>query len=116
MTKHTPGPWRVDAEDLLEIKCDEGWSIAMVLGNWEHYDAGSEAEAWQREQDEANARLIARAPKLDEDNQQLLEACREALEFHDNYDPWGPDTYSEESNTVMKKLQAAIAAAEADDE
>jgi hypothetical protein len=54
----------------------------------------------------ANARLIAQAPRLKQDNQQLLEACREAVDFLEYLDAY---------DYLREKLTKAIAAAEAGD-
>lgn len=65
-TKHTPGPWKVDATRTLEGVRDDGkvQLIAAIFGVVEHGDMRDKTRA------EANARLIAAAPEL-------LESCRQ---------------------------------------
>ena len=69
----TPGPWHLWPEggrapdDAYPIFSAEGWSIARVKAN------GYPTMRNARDEDEANARLIAQAPAL-------VEALREAVE------------------------------------
>lgn len=68
--KHTPGPWvaRPDARDGLDWRVDvdppngETDLIALVPG-------------WPDESSESNARLIASAPELSAQRDELLVAC-----------------------------------------
>ena len=52
-TKHTPGPWIAEKDETAEvwdIRCEDG-TVAMT-------------DDWDKETNEANARLIASAPEL----------------------------------------------------
>jgi hypothetical protein len=104
MAEHTPGPW--------------GWS-EFSAPTPPHYDDGPEplvvyeessGEAiaypddgvWPKEVAEANARLIAAAPKL-------MEALNDLMDVQN-----GPPlyTYTDAWNAAMAKARAAIAEAE----
>jgi hypothetical protein len=62
MSKHTPGPWRIEAEPHRdELICTDRHQIATVL-----------AVSMEDDQAAANARLIAAAPEL-------LVACKSLL-------------------------------------
>ena len=52
-TQPTPGPWKIDEGDSSYVVNAEGVAIAEVSN-----------PAWPRETEEANARLIAAAPKM----------------------------------------------------
>lgn len=75
MSKHTPGPWEVGGGEKGGepgyVYCDNdlGSAVAIVFGipalRW---------SVFPREEEEANARLIAASPKL-------LEACKSAEEW-----------------------------------
>jgi len=92
--KHTPGPWRI--EKPTEFGQLNNQMIAFSGDNWEQFgaifngDFGSTESARQKykEEAEANAELIARAPELLEENEslkainkQLLEALGESAEI-----------------------------------
>lgn len=62
-SKHTPGPWAHDSGSTLVI-------------TEEYIIADCTAAALPESEQEANARLMAAAPEL-------LEACKDALEFID---------------------------------
>ena len=64
-SKHTPGPWRLSSEspriikkDYRAIGSDAGFLIASTMGRDDSGFYASEQEA------DANARLIAAAPKM----------------------------------------------------
>jgi hypothetical protein len=74
--KHTPGPWMADLElENSEVwgifTEDEGYPLAYLMSR-----ALDPLRAY--EEDRANARLMADAPRLKQVNEQLLEAL-EAL-------------------------------------
>ncbi len=68
MSKHAPGPWKVTSESHNPlIECEDGYVIAQIKGvslSVEGFDC------------EANARLIAAAPRMYE----LLVEARELLD------------------------------------
>lgn len=118
--KHTPGPWLIDADDLLQdadsvfsigVWSGEGDARTMVANitafglHSEHFDGVeyvTTAPAEQSEMDTAtaNARLIAAAPELLEALQGLDEAyCRA-----------GATLTSNERTEDRKRLIAARAA------
>ncbi len=100
--KHfTPGPWKTDEryEDSTEIVDSKGFShvtaeqCAILLGwdeNFQHWSDSKEAHRdISREEQRANARLIASAPELLEALQLSLAAMNELgdiLNFHDMAD------------------------------
>lgn len=78
-TQHTPGPWAVACEsgndhEAYVIEGNER-TIAWTTNT---YDADTDAETITDE-DRANARLIASAPKLAADNAALLAALTDAV-------------------------------------
>lgn len=110
MSKHTPGPWKVENDHYITAGIDY---VADV------------GDATTRDKEiAANARLIAAAPDL-------LEACKEAIEmshwlrslrntvmewapefFERNDDPEAVEFLMNECDHIRARLQAAIAAAE----
>ncbi len=106
--KYTKGPWRIDSDVNHQsesirhsIVASSGRLIAWVL---KHYDRDEKFQKTSA-QDDADAALIAAAPKL-------LEACKEALKVL-VYPSAIKDTVAK---TIYKKVHAAIAAAEGRDE
>lgn len=75
---HTPGPWTVERVPIQSRGgSNTAWKIgpfaACIYDDWRPREAGiSEAE------NEANARLIARAPELLEENERLRKRLEEA--------------------------------------
>ncbi len=94
MTKHTPGPWIVNADDPAEILMDDIASIHCLVATV-HAD-GCEPEQWG-----ADARLIAAAPEM-------LAALRLALEY------WAhrQQRYKNRHPAWVNEARAAIAKAE----
>lgn len=100
--KHTPGPWK-----MIEGKADLRQMSSIVLANDPDYQIAYVNTEWShkagREQDLANARLIAAAPDL----------LRIALKIMDSYDAghliysWG----TKGGNSQVEMLRSAIAAA-----
>lgn len=90
MSKHTPGPWRVIEDRVpgaLEIYAEEK----------------AIAELWRRsstQEEMANARLIAAAPKL-------LKALEKMLRCFSDYD----GTHGDLENSATDEARAAIAKA-----
>jgi len=89
-TKHTPGPWILGTEGdgaVGSVYCDNalGSRVAIVYGREQAYTV------FPREEEEANARLIAAAPNLlaaciawrnstnDEEEFAALNACEDAI-------------------------------------
>ncbi len=84
MTKHTPGPWHVDAQYICRA---DGVAIADV---WQSMEVSGEDT-------EANARLIAAAPDL-------LTALEELL-------PYVTGSMRSTTDPLVEAARAAIAAA-----
>jgi hypothetical protein len=103
-SKHTPGPWRVEASKFR-------WGIYNIV-TVENEKRVAEVLRGEEPEGLANARLIARAPKLDEDNKLLLEACKLAYPFLLDNARW---SHHEAEIEAAEKLEAAIDAAEADE-
>lgn len=91
MSKHTPGPWKVDKY------IDSGKPSLSVSANGSEVAQASSWAGDGADEAGANARLIAAAPEL-------LEACREAKEVLDDL-PCG-------AAEALKKIDAAISKAE----
>jgi hypothetical protein len=117
---HTQGEWRTKQEnwDYGSYKViaidgpdeDDYWEVAMMAGGVDSHDLGT------REEEQANARLMAAAPKL-------LEACRWARYLYDQLAlgpleaaaKYGPDYTPPSDEDWLKMrgmLEAAIAEAE----
>lgn len=88
MSEHTPGPWRQNPDDSRFIETDEDApaNVARVL--------------WIGDRKEADARLIAAAPKL-------LRLVRKSRALLVGYDV--PDV---EGNAFIEELEAVIAEVE----
>lgn len=97
MSKHNPGPWRVDgqAHDMAGsaiIHDVNGFPVAST-------------RSWIKEQHEANARLVAAAPDL-------LEACKRQVANIEQWLETGVPASADESQQIYNALKAAIAKAE----
>lgn len=73
MSKHTPGPWRVEIDDSPDAAW--AWQWPTIVSD-EYEVVGTEGIYGDLETDMANARLIAAAPDL-------LEALKEVFADHD---------------------------------
>lgn len=103
MSKHTPGPWRNGAHDILEIRGLNKWVVARIMANLTNDDDDFEAVT-------SNARLIAAAPTM-------LEALKAAKGYMLNA-KIDLQTGTKKETTLatieggIKNLEAAIALAE----
>lgn len=83
---HTPGPWKAERipEGVLKvisvIVTKRDYFITAIDGTETH---GFVAITNSAEADEANARLIADAPMLAEQNAKMLAALKRARDFYD---------------------------------
>lgn len=104
MSKHTPGPWEVGGGEKGGepgyVYCDNdlGSAVAIVFGipalRW---------SVFPREEEEANARLIAASPKL-------LEACKAAEEWLSGWVSASP--YIEVIRAAIQEAEGPIAGGE----
>ena len=95
MSKHTPGPWYVD-DGMVKVKDPSAlWGYRIVA------DAGLVGNVR-----EANARLIAAAPKL-------LEACKAYIQHRKAFIAANPNRISEAD--LITLVGRAIAEAEGTD-
>lgn len=100
LTKHTRGPWTYDGFIVREVASDAG---IAVIQNGMHINPN--IEIFDLDTQEANARLIAAAPKL-------LEALKLAEELCANLiDAVGDDEFNSNFK-VIEKARSAIAEAE----
>ena len=76
-TQHTPGPWKCD-------KSGDGkwWTIGRGQSTWGTHVAEVHRDDIDREEAEANCRLILLAPELLEEAKQSLFSLELALESH----------------------------------
>ena len=81
MSKHTPGPWKIDGESDRVIVAHDGETLAQTYFVYGDRDR-------QYPQSIANARLIAAAPDL-------LEACRFALSIIGHPDDAGTNAIAD---------------------
>jgi hypothetical protein len=88
MSKHTPGPWKLERKSVL---------IPVAPHEWAEAYGGSEA----------NARLIAAAPELLEALKNLEKEFRKVYPIYYYAEPWGHET-----NVPLQAARAAIAKAE----
>jgi hypothetical protein len=100
MSKHNPGPWRVDgqANDMA------GSAIIRDAGGF----PVASTRSWVKEQHEANARLVAAAPDL-------LEAAKSQVANIERWLDTGVAATPGESKYIYDALKAAIDKAEGKD-
>jgi len=121
MSKHTPGPWKVVPDyETGRIEIVAPWSenvptdsprfgscVGIHVAQLNHNNVKSSVDRTV-----ADAQLIAKAPQLKEQRDELLEACKIAewggLDIYGQYCPvcghWKDEGHAEDC-----KLQAAIA-------
>ncbi len=90
-TKHTPGPWKQEGNNIVAdytATCGVVASVSAMPNKWET---------------EANARLIAAAPEL-------LEALRDVMGWYDTSDVAHLMTKQGEQAEYQRTLRAARAA------
>ncbi len=105
MTKpfHTPGPWRLANMDTAIIKRKKnGRLVSIAKMPEQNYKDASEEQ-------NANAQLIVKAPEQEELIQELLGACKVALELHEVL---LDSKSSHRSQCEMEELQRVIKKAE----
>ena len=102
-TEHTPGPWHINTlEKSPHTVHAAGGCVAECHGRPEKPVSGySTAER------EANARLIARAPEMEQEIEKLKEALREV------YEDWATLTGKDlaENNADVARIDALVRAA-----
>jgi len=76
MSKHTPGPWHVGVVEKMEVLSDHG-RLRLEPGGTTLYPI-CKVVMFDREEDEANARLIAAAPEMYEALRELLDCDEDA--------------------------------------
>ena len=106
MSKHTPGPWEVEANGVTVRQQKKRYAMKICRA-WEIYMARSEREA--------NARLIAAAPELLAALKALLEGCvwKDAHTFQDGTEiPAGWSTKRMPTDAALTDARAAISTAE----
>lgn len=96
--KHTTGPWPYEGGD--------NYSIDIVLPNEatisiSRYKRNTDGLAMEREEMEANAKLIAAAPELLETLKKADEVLKTFIEYSDN--GWGLTDIHTEIETAIKK-------------
>lgn len=96
--KHTPGPWRIDVDEDAHVKVVRDSTGGLV------------AELFRRDFDEdpeheANAKLIAAAPRL----AAALERCADALDSFACDPPGFPSVeWTEEDAEAVREASAAL--------
>ena len=106
-SKYTPGPWTIEPNPR-EIDIAPAFQNTLQVIAF----AGTEDEEFIAElSHEANARLIAAAPETKEQRDELLEACKELLDYMEKeHDSFGDMIYF--SKEVCAKARDAIAKCE----
>jgi len=107
MSKHTPGPWKIDAPTPeghrpIHESTEAGYLIATVWAD----DSGKQ---------EADARLIAAAPRLLEACRTLIRICSKRDGTLYEYEDW-IQAFIEDGSSItecVRLAQAAIAEAKA---
>jgi hypothetical protein len=105
-TKHTSGPWTVDADPESPYDGDDTEYFSV----W-HDSGGSGAEIAGRIGEIANARLIAAAPAMRAALEKLVDAYEDALTVH-IYDESNGDEIPPEEHALVAEARAALAAAD----
>ena len=100
--KHTPGPWKVEEyQNYFEIWPDRKSGAVQIIAATHHW----ECEAWKND-DRANARLIAAAPELYDAIKRLFKHCA-MVHTH-----WGDSSNKLEADAAISAALTAIAKAE----
>lgn len=97
MSKHTPGPWRVEIDDSPDAAW--AWQWPTIVSD-EYEVVGTEGLYGDLETDMANARLIAAAPELLVALQLMVDRF---LDTEGSYGVW--------ENEAIEAARAAIAKA-----
>lgn len=88
----TPGPWKVSSDWALGVRGRPG-QIAITSVSEIVDGVAVTALGWSQKKAEANARLIAAAPTLAEENEELREILADVLtdgaEHMRNIERWG---------------------------
>lgn len=108
--KHTPGPWRDIGFSMLTGKDRHyGWAITDSYGS-KFAEVPVQRGSWtfDRDTQEANARLIAVAPELLEVLKLVLETRRPTLTVNHQFDP-RPDDHCD---CLLCQIERVIAKAE----
>ena len=100
--KHTPGPWNLQPNGAAYNLChsDNDQTFGLLVGMQNMVEG----------EHEANARLIIRAPELQEERDALLAACKAAVEDATQFGDDPIDLFLPE--TTLTILTTAIAKAE----
>lgn len=104
--EHTPGPWHIEHGSVFGVRNDIGRK-GVLANTHGHFSNEVDCEP----ESQANAELIAKAPKL-------IALCRELIDTHDANE-WGETTgsYPEpcepldepgELGTVIDKIRKAV--------
>ena len=80
MNKHTPGPWTAHFEEAYFVTGIDGGRVAMITHLKGPYGAEGRSSA---EETAANCRLIAAAPNLLRQRDELLDVVREFVQTMD---------------------------------
>ncbi len=99
-TQHTPGPWEADTRLNRTLPLGRDSAYGVWKGGVLIADIAGRPKSRRNEED-ANARLIAAAPEL-------LHALSQLLAW--KFEPWAGDD-SPEEEVVIYEAEAAIAAA-----
>lgn len=97
MSEHTPGPWHMGSGNGEgSIFADRDGRMRLEIGGTTLYPICMMGTGWEKDEDQANARLIAAAPDL-------LDACRRALtELRDITFDW--DNYESASIPILERV------------
>lgn len=107
MSKHTPGPWRINAHNILAVRVLPLRQYpTIVAAAYCPEQSGESMTDAQREEWDANALLIAAAPDL------LAAAKEYAIQLRMNCDSWGERKTQHPDWYYMTDLEALIAKAE----
>lgn len=105
MAEHTPGPWRQARVSSSYVVLDNGNRPTIIIARAMHQQIPANEVM-------ANAALIAQAPDLLEQRDELLEAClRARLAIHDVLECGAIRSYVDDKTSTVDLLDNAIAKA-----
>jgi len=115
MSKHTPGPWKMQGDRCwvsgqggnvrYNLWCGSVYPVReRYIGEIVSIQSCDHIDGISRDEAEANARLISSAPEM-------LESLESLISLNDGHSPFGGELYQDRVNRTWERARAAIAKA-----